>query len=64
LHLGDHDPSGVHCFSALDEDVVALVQHWGGDIEFSPLAVTGPSEAVSIALGTVKRGQSAPLRRQ
>jgi hypothetical protein len=40
LHLGDHDPSGVHCFSALDEDVVALVQHWGGDIEFSRLAVT------------------------
>jgi hypothetical protein len=21
LHLGDHDPSGVHCFSALDEDL-------------------------------------------
>lgn len=24
LHLGDHDPSGVHCFSALEGDVVAL----------------------------------------
>jgi hypothetical protein len=40
LHLGDHDPSGVHCFSALDEDVVAFAQHYGGDIEFSRLAVT------------------------
>jgi hypothetical protein len=24
LYLGDHDPSGVDCFSALDEDVVAF----------------------------------------
>jgi hypothetical protein len=44
LHLGDHDPSGVHCFSALDEDVVAFAQHYGGDIEFSRLAVT-PAQA-------------------
>ena len=40
LHLGDHDPSGVHCFFALDEDVVAFAEHYGGDIEFIRLAVT------------------------
>jgi hypothetical protein len=40
LHLGDHDPSGVHCFSALDEDVVAFAESYGGDIEFVRLAVT------------------------
>ena len=39
LHLGDHDPSGVHCFSALDEDVLAFTKHYGGDIEFIRLAV-------------------------
>ena len=39
LHLGDHDPSGVHCFFALDEDVVAFAEHYGGDIEFMRLAV-------------------------
>lgn len=40
LHLGDHDPSGVHCFSALEEDVVAFARHYGGgDIEFVRLAV-------------------------
>jgi hypothetical protein len=44
LHLGDHDPSGVHCFSALDEDVVAFAQNYGGDIGFVRLAVT-PEQA-------------------
>jgi hypothetical protein len=39
LHLDDHDPSGVHCFSALEEDVVAFARHYGGDIEFVRLAV-------------------------
>jgi hypothetical protein len=39
LHIGDHDPSGVHVFSALSEDV----QAFGGpehDIRFTRLAVT------------------------
>ena len=44
LHLGDHDPSGVHCFRALGEDVVAFARHYGGDIEFARLAVT-PEQA-------------------
>ena len=44
LHFGDHDPSGVHCFSALNEDVAAFAEHYGGRIEFIRLAVT-PSQA-------------------
>jgi hypothetical protein len=40
LHLGDHDPSGVHCFSALAEDVGAFAANYGGDVEFVRLAVT------------------------
>jgi hypothetical protein len=49
LHLGDHDPSGVHCFSALDEDVAAFTQAYGGDIEFIRLAVT-PEQARTFRL--------------
>src|SRR5262249_13961280 len=44
LHLGDHDPSGVHCFSALDEDVFAFARHYSGDVDFVRLAVT-PEQA-------------------
>jgi hypothetical protein len=40
LHLGDHDPSGVHCFSALAQDVGAFATNYGGDVEFVRLAVT------------------------
>ena len=40
LHIGDHDPSGVHLFGSLDEDVGAFVDHYGGDAEFIRLAVT------------------------
>jgi hypothetical protein len=39
LHIGDHDPSGAHCFSSLSEDV-----HYGGDVQFLRLAVT-PEQA-------------------
>jgi hypothetical protein len=44
LHFGDHDPSSVHCFGALNEDVAAFAEHYGGRIEFVRLAVT-PSQA-------------------
>lgn len=40
LHIGDHDPSGVHLFGSLDEDVSAFVQHYGGEVDFIRLAVT------------------------
>ena len=40
LHVGDHDPSGVHLFGSLDEDVRAFVDGYGGWCEFERLAVT------------------------
>lgn len=39
LHIGDHDPSGVHIFGSLDEDVRAFIGEFGGDAEFIRLAV-------------------------
>ena len=30
LHVGDHDPSGVHLFKALTEDVTAMMRDRGG----------------------------------
>jgi hypothetical protein len=39
LHLGDHDPSGVHVFGSLDEDVRAFCHELGGRVEFRRLAV-------------------------
>jgi hypothetical protein len=40
LHLGDFDPSGVHMFSSLEEDVCAFAGAYGGDIGFVRVAVT------------------------
>lgn len=40
LHIGDHDPSGVHIFGSLDEDVRAFIGEFGGDAGFIRLAVT------------------------
>lgn len=40
LHVGDHDPSGVHMFGSLGEDIEAFIAHYGGDVEFTRLAVT------------------------
>jgi hypothetical protein len=42
LHIGDHDPSGVHLFSSMAEDVQALIGDRGlsGRVQFSRLAVT------------------------
>ncbi len=39
LHIGDHDPSGVHVFGSLDEDVKAFLKEMGGHAEFIRLAV-------------------------
>jgi hypothetical protein len=54
LHIGDHDPSGVHVFSSLDEDVTAFVQAQGGDVVFSRLAVT-PEQIERMSLETAPR---------
>lgn len=40
LHVGDLDPSGLCVFSSLDEDVQAFTHHYGGQVEFTRLAVT------------------------
>lgn len=40
LHVGDHDPSGVHMPLALAEDVSAFVDELGGELVFHRLAVT------------------------
>jgi hypothetical protein len=53
LHIGDHDPSGVHVFSSLAEDVRALCDDSGHDVDvtFTRLAVT-PAQIVSLGLPT------------
>ena len=51
LHVGDHDPSGVHVFSSLTEDVTAMAErlNMSAEIEFARLAVT-PDQAVAMNL--------------
>jgi hypothetical protein len=49
LHIGDYDPSGVHVFSALAEDIGAFAHHYGGDVEFVRLAVR-PEQAALYGL--------------
>ena len=53
LHIGDLDPSGVHLFSSLAEDVSAMVRALGGGcmVDFTRLAVT-PAQADAMALPT------------
>lgn len=51
LHLGDHDPSGVHMFGSLDEDLTAFVDYYGGDVELRRIAVT-PRQVVDMNLPT------------
>ena len=54
LHLGDHDPSGVHMFSSLDEDLQAFLGHYGGEVELYRLAVT-PDQVAEMDLPTAPR---------
>jgi hypothetical protein len=52
LHIGDHDPSGVHMFSSLAEDVQAFAEAYAigfHRIEFVRLAVT-PEQALDLDL--------------
>jgi hypothetical protein len=44
LHLGDHDPSGMHVFSSLAEDIAGFAAEYDADVEFVRLAVT-PEQA-------------------
>jgi len=50
LHLGDYDPSGVHLFKALAEDVGAMIESLDGNVPlFYRLAVT-PEQIGELAL--------------
>lgn len=40
LHIGDHDPSGVHVFQSLDEDINAFLEAMDARADFVRLAVT------------------------
>jgi hypothetical protein len=53
LHIGDYDPSGVHVFTSLMEDVQALVRDLGKNTEitFTRLAVT-PEQIDALRLPT------------
>lgn len=51
LHLGDCDPSGVHVFSSLDEDVGAFAAAMGATVTFVRLAVT-PAQVKKLGLPT------------
>jgi hypothetical protein len=51
LHIGDHDPSGVHMFGSLGEDVQAFADYYGGKVEFIRLDVT-PDQVAEYDLPT------------
>ena len=51
LHIGDHDPSGVHICSSLDQDLQAFVDYYGGEVEVTRLAVT-PEQVEEMDLPT------------
>lgn len=40
LHVGDHDPSGVHLYQSFAEDVTAFAKVDGGSVTFERVAVT------------------------
>ena len=50
FHIGDYDPSGVHLFQALQEDVLAFLGN-NGAAEFRRLAVT-PQQVIELGLTT------------
>ncbi|WP_419902074.1 hypothetical protein [Kiloniella sp.] len=51
LHIGDHDPSGVHMCKSLDEDLQAFIHEYGGEVNVTRLAVT-PDQVESMGLPT------------
>lgn len=53
LHIGDFDPSGVHLFTSLEDDVRTLARdiNLRGDIQFTRLAVT-PEQIARLRLPT------------
>jgi hypothetical protein len=55
LHIGDHDPSGVHLFSSMAEDVARIAEGLGLDVDirFTRLAVT-PAQVAALELLTAR----------
>jgi hypothetical protein len=53
LHIGDHDPSGVHLYLSMADDVGTIAEDLGldTDIQFSRLAVT-PAQVRQLGLPT------------
>ena len=53
LHIGDHDPSGVHLFSSMADDTTALIRDrdLSGQVLFTRLAVT-PAQIAELGLPT------------
>ena len=53
LHIGDHDPSGVHLFSSMADDIGALIRDRDlpGQVLFTRLAVT-PVQIAELGLPT------------
>ena len=50
-HIGDFDPSGVHVYQSLADDVSAFVDELGGEVSFRRLAVT-PIHISNLSLTT------------
>ncbi len=50
-HIGDFDPSGVHVYQSLADDVSAFVDELGGEVSFRRLAVT-PIHISNLSLAT------------
>ncbi|MFC4271594.1 hypothetical protein GQF03_17485 [Sneathiella chungangensis] len=51
LHIGDHDPSGVHVANSLYEDLAAFSKHYRGRPSLTRIAVT-PAQIESMGLPT------------
>jgi hypothetical protein len=51
LHIGDHDPSGVHMFLSFLEDAAAFAREMGGQATCTRLAVT-PEQIATLGLPT------------
>ena len=51
LHIGDHDPSGIHIPNSLYEDLAAFSKHYGGRPHLTRIAVT-PAQIEGMGLPT------------
>jgi hypothetical protein len=64
LHIGDHDPSGVHCFSSLSEDVASFADHYGRRCPVCTPCRNPRAGGLLQAPGHPEANRSTPLRWQ